>query len=151
MPLHPQAEAIARAFAERVAAATGPAPTIEARRAMVDAAPRQPGPEMALVEDRTVEGPNGDVPVRVLVPHGEGPLPVVLYFHGGGWVIGTVDSSEATGPQHRRGERLHRGVGRVPAGPGAQVSDGAGGLLRRHPLGPRRRPLRSVETGRGWR
>lgn len=95
MPLHPQAEAIARAFAERVAAATGPAPTIEERRAMVDASPRQPGAEMALVENRTVDGPNGEVPVRVLVPHGKGPFPVVMYFHGGGWVIGTVDSSEA--------------------------------------------------------
>ncbi len=95
MPLHPQAEAIARAFAERMATASGAAPTIEERRAVVDASPRVPGPDMARVENRTVEGPNGDVPVRVLVPHGARPLPVVMYFHGGGWVIGTVDSSEA--------------------------------------------------------
>ena len=47
MPLHPQAEAIARAFAERMATASGAAPTIQERRAAVDASPRVPGPDMA--------------------------------------------------------------------------------------------------------
>ena len=43
--------------------------------------------EMASVTDRTVPGPGGDIPVRVYVPTTEpGPRPVLVYFHGGGWV-----------------------------------------------------------------
>jgi acetyl esterase len=35
------------------------------------------------------------VPVRVYVPEGEGPYPTLVYFHGGGWVLGTLDLYEA--------------------------------------------------------
>jgi len=53
--------------------------------------------EMASVTDRTFPGPAGDVPVRVYVPTGEpGPRPVLVYFHGGGWVIGDLESHDAT-------------------------------------------------------
>ena len=53
--------------------------------------------EMASVTDRTFPGPVGAVPVRVYVPAGEpGPRPVLVYFHGGGWVIGDLESHDAT-------------------------------------------------------
>jgi acetyl esterase len=32
------------------------------------------------------------IPVRVYVPEGEGPFPTLVYFHGGGWVLGDLDS-----------------------------------------------------------
>lgn len=51
-----------------------------------------PGEAVAEVSDITVPGPAGDVPVRVFRPDRDGPLPVVAYFHGGGWVVGSVDS-----------------------------------------------------------
>jgi acetyl esterase/lipase len=38
-------------------------------------------------EDRTIPGPAGSLPVRVYTPKGNGPFPVVVYFHGGGWVL----------------------------------------------------------------
>lgn len=38
--------------------------------------------------DRTIPGPAGPLPVRTYTPAGNGPFPVVVYFHGGGWVIG---------------------------------------------------------------
>lgn len=45
------------------------------------------------------EGRKGDqrdeVPVRVYTPEGEGPFPVVTFFHGGGWVIGDLESHDA--------------------------------------------------------
>ena len=37
--------------------------------------------------DSTIPGPAGSLPVRIYTPHGKGPFPVVVYFHGGGWVI----------------------------------------------------------------
>jgi acetyl esterase len=51
---------------------------------------------VARVEDRTVPGPAGDVPVRVYWPEGEGPLPVIVYFHGGGWVMCGLDTHDAS-------------------------------------------------------
>jgi acetyl esterase/lipase len=53
--------------------------------------------EMASVTDRTVPGPGGDIPVRVYVPTIEpGPRPVLVYFHGGGWVIGDLETHDST-------------------------------------------------------
>jgi len=62
----------------------------EARKALEDA---QAGKVMTLpadVEDRVLPvGPTGEVSVRIYRPKGaKGPLPVVMYFHGGGWVLG---------------------------------------------------------------
>ena len=46
------------------------------------------------VEDRQIPGAGGRpaIPVRVYTPKGEGPFPVLVYFHGGGWVIATLDT-----------------------------------------------------------
>lgn len=43
----------------------------------------------------TVPGPAGPLPIRVYRPQSEGPLPVVVYFFGGGWVVGSLDTSDA--------------------------------------------------------
>jgi acetyl esterase/lipase len=37
--------------------------------------------------DRSIPGPAGPLPVRVYTPQGQGPFPVIVYYHGGGWVI----------------------------------------------------------------
>ncbi len=47
---------------------------------------------VAKVEDRTAPGPAGDIPLRVYTPAGQGPFPILLYFHGGGWTIGNRDA-----------------------------------------------------------
>ncbi len=44
------------------------------------------------VEDTTIPGPGGEIPVRVYTPEGEGPFPILVYYHGGGWVIGDLDT-----------------------------------------------------------
>ena len=68
----------------------------EARAAIANFAAMQAGaPEPARVEDRTVPGPAGDIPVRVYAAEGDN-LPVVMYFHGGGWVLGDIDSHDGT-------------------------------------------------------
>ena len=52
------------------------------------------GPKLGDVEDRTVPGPDGEIPVRIYRPEGEGPFPTVVHFHGGGWVIGDLESHD---------------------------------------------------------
>ncbi|MDH4365049.1 MAG: alpha/beta hydrolase, partial [Acidimicrobiia bacterium] len=49
-----------------------------------------PAPKMARAEDHTVPVDGGEIPVRVLVPP-QGARGVIVYLHGGGWVIGTID------------------------------------------------------------
>ncbi|WP_406945936.1 alpha/beta hydrolase [Halobacillus sp. SY10] len=47
------------------------------------------------VDDSSFQGRSGnEVPVKIYTPEGEGPFPVLVYFHGGGWVFGDVDSSD---------------------------------------------------------
>jgi acetyl esterase len=54
-----------------------------------------PGEAVAEVSDISVPGPAGDIPVRVYRPDRDGPLPVVAYFHGGGWVVGSINSFDS--------------------------------------------------------
>jgi len=60
------------------------------------AATRPPGPEVGEVTDGVIPGPAGDLPYRLYRPAGssEGPRPLVVYFHGGGWVLGNLDSDD---------------------------------------------------------
>ena len=37
--------------------------------------------------DSTIPGPGGSLPVRIYTPAGAGPFPVIVYYHGGGWVL----------------------------------------------------------------
>jgi acetyl esterase len=55
-----------------------------------------PGPAMASVRDTRVRASGGFVPVRVLTPAGQ-PHGVILYYHGGGWVIGGLAESDKVG------------------------------------------------------
>ena len=66
-------------------------------RANVQRMPGSPTP-VHRVEDRTLPGAAGDVPVRVYWPRATNAgelLPIVLYYHGGGWVIGDLDTHDA--------------------------------------------------------
>jgi acetyl esterase len=65
-----------------------------AREAMMLGRPRRHEP-VGSIEDRTLPGPAGEISVRVYRPTGGvGPPPIVAYFHGGGWVLGTLDTHE---------------------------------------------------------
>ncbi len=48
------------------------------------------------VTDRTITSPGGAIPVRIYTPTGTGPFPVIVYFHGGGFVIATIDTYDAS-------------------------------------------------------
>ena len=68
----------------------------EARETALAFIDLQGEPEPATVSDRQVPGPEGDVPVRVYRPDtgSDGPQPVVVYIHGGGWVIGDIEVAD---------------------------------------------------------
>ena len=70
--------------------------TVEEARAGYDALGAAGGesPELGSVEDRTIPGPAGEIPIRVYTPVGEGPFPVVVFFHGGGFTIGSLTSHD---------------------------------------------------------
>ncbi len=96
MPLDPQA----RQLIEQTAAAGLPPNSAltpeEARKASEQrAAGILWGPQpLASVEDRTIPGPGGEIPLRIYTPEGDGPFPLLLYFHGGGWVVGSINTHD---------------------------------------------------------
>jgi acetyl esterase len=45
-------------------------------------------------QDFDIEGPDGPVPVRAYIPRSDGPTPVVVFVHGGGWVTGNPDTHD---------------------------------------------------------
>jgi cation diffusion facilitator CzcD-associated flavoprotein CzcO/acetyl esterase/lipase len=55
---------------------------------------RPPGPAVGEVVDSIVPGAAGDLACRIYRPNGEGPHPMVVYFHGGGWVLGNAASDD---------------------------------------------------------
>ncbi len=58
------------------------------------AAQRPPGPEVGEIVDGVLPGAAGDLAYRLYRPATPGPHPVVVYFHGGGWVLGGADSDD---------------------------------------------------------
>jgi acetyl esterase/lipase len=55
---------------------------------------RPPGPDVGEIVDGTLPGAVGDLAYRLYRPASDGPHPVVCYFHGGGWVLGSHDSDD---------------------------------------------------------
>ena len=70
----------------------------EARNFQLAPPPEVPTPIGGEVLDRTVAGTQADIPVRIYRP-GDAETGVVMYFHGGGWVIGGLDSHDETSRQ----------------------------------------------------
>jgi len=66
----------------------------EAVRASSTAFPRLAVP-LASVKDRAIAGPGGGLPVRIYTPLGSGPFPVIVFFHGGGWVTDDLNTHDS--------------------------------------------------------
>jgi acetyl esterase len=97
VPLHPQVKALLDGLAQ----AGGPAMTevspTEARTMFKALTAFDQPEDVARVDDRLIPGPV-DVPVRVYTPASAvgGDAPLLLWLHGGGWVIGDLDTADAT-------------------------------------------------------
>ncbi|MGU3536585.1 alpha/beta hydrolase [Methylobacterium sp. A54F] len=94
MPLDPHAQR----FLAMLALGGPPAPTVAGRRAALrDLARLAGGPLAAGVsaEDLVLPGPGGPLPARLYAPEGAaGPGPGLVYFHGGGFVAGGLDTHD---------------------------------------------------------
>ena len=96
--LDPQARALIDLMIERQVPPTHTLPVAEARRFYRDrrAITQPEPPPVGEVRDLQADGPHGAIPLRLYRPAtgGTGPLPVLVYFHGGGWVIGDLDTHD---------------------------------------------------------
>jgi acetyl esterase len=91
MPLDPDAENLLDLLRQQGAPPMETLSPAEARTtsAVAAALAGDPGADVASVEKRTV----GGVPCLIVTPVGSGPMPILVWFHGGGWVIGSAELS----------------------------------------------------------
>ncbi|MEO8090893.1 MAG: alpha/beta hydrolase, partial [Gemmatimonadales bacterium] len=69
----------------------------DAVKALLKKEGRSTAPEpVGNVVNRTIPAPGGAIPIRIYSPKGAGPFPVVVYYHGGGWVIADLDTYDAS-------------------------------------------------------
>jgi len=99
MPMDPTARAIAESMAAMFPEIDFTRSGTEHRRLLREAAPDVlPGASEPIgsVEDRSIPGPAGEIPLRVYRPvdAGSEPLPIALFTHGGGWVLCDLDSHD---------------------------------------------------------
>ena len=94
--LHPQIQRVLQVMAEanlRPIEAMTPAEARVQMEATAQARKAEPLP-VDRVRERSVAGPAGDIRLRLYWPNRAAPLPAIVYYHGGGHVIGTLDTHD---------------------------------------------------------
>jgi acetyl esterase len=92
--LHPQAEALRQ---RRLAAGVRPVHELtvaDARDAEIAGLSANMSEPVAEVRDFVLKVPAGPIPARMYLPDAPRPLPVLAYFFGGGWVLGSLETAE---------------------------------------------------------
>ena len=98
MPLHPQVKELMARQATLGFPANSEVTPEEARansRAGREVFPREKEP-VGEITERTIPGPAGDIPIRIYRPDTEDTHSLIMLFHGGGWVVGDLDTEDST-------------------------------------------------------
>ena len=109
--LHPQIREVLRAMDEaklRPIEEMTPAEAREQVEATARARKAEPLP-IARVEERTIPGPAAQIRLRLYWPQAAAPVPAIVYYHGGGHVIGSLDTHDFVA------RNLSNGVGGAPS------------------------------------
>ena len=107
-----------------------------------------PPAAIAAVAERTIPGPGGDLRLRIYRPMGQGPFPLLVFFHGSGFVLCSLDTHDGMC------RNLCAGAGCVVVSvdyrlaPEHKFPAGARRLPVRHALGRRRMPSSWTPTRR---
>lgn len=95
MPLDPQAQALVDTMARLNLKPIEDSTPEEARESMRSrTAGLGPFPDVAATTEHRVQVRGGEIPIRLYAPGGPGPHPVLVFYHGGGWVIGDLDTHD---------------------------------------------------------
>lgn len=91
MPLDPQAKKLLQQLAEMELPPLSTLEALQARELVAKLRGKELRPQaVGRVENRTLL----NIPVRIYTPESSTPLPVLVYFHGGGWVLGNLDAAD---------------------------------------------------------
>jgi acetyl esterase len=96
MPLDPKIAALLK-FMEAQGAPPLSSMTIEEVRAQTELMTRMnpaPRKQVASISDRAISTPHGPLGVRIYRPYGEGVFPLLLFFHGGGFITGSLNTHD---------------------------------------------------------
>ena len=96
MPVDPQLQPLLDLLAQSNAPRLHDLEAAEARALMAAMPSMARIVEVGTVREVTIPGPHGDITARVYTPAGDGPFPLLVWFHGGGWVLGDLESADPT-------------------------------------------------------
>lgn len=93
MPVDPQIQALLDKGTGVPATHTLPVPEARAQYEARIALMAKPA-EVARVEERTIDGPGGPIRLRIYTPRGTGPFPLLVFYHGSGFVLCSLDTHD---------------------------------------------------------
>jgi acetyl esterase len=93
--LKPQSQMYLEAFKQMPAIASLEPQTVRDMFALAPPVEVELAP-LAKIEDRLIPVKDAEINVRIYTPEGEGPFPLFVYYHGGGWVLGDIPIADAS-------------------------------------------------------
>jgi len=73
-----------------------PSPADAVKKLLQSQGKRADPEPVASVKNQTIPGAGGEIAIRIYTPKGDGPFPVILYIHGGGWVFANLDTYDSS-------------------------------------------------------
>lgn len=97
MPLTAESQAVLNVLAEQGVKALDELPAAEGRAYFNEVFKTKPEDQEAVarIQEVTIPVDDGEIPARLYVPEGDGKPPLLVHFHGGGWVYLNLDTHDA--------------------------------------------------------